>query len=976
MSGFASVEELCRTYAVGRQTYESPTGYTEAETRSEFIDVLWMNLGWDVRNRHGVAPYKRDVVLEKNQRQLGSSGQKPDYTIRINGESRYNIEAKKPSVPVFSDKSAIFQARRYGYTDQHAIVVLTNFRDLIVFDATVPVDEGRDHAETALLARWNYKEYVDSWDEISDLLGKKAVGTVNWAFSTAASKQDLPADKAFINHFNSWRMEIGQSILENSPSISEIHLNDAVQQLLNRLIFIRMCEDRGIEGEETLRKVVTGDITNLPALFETLHTRYNTGLFATVSPKFDPVILTDSSVIIDIVNRLYAPRSPFSFAVLDADFLGLVYEASLAQHLIIKDGAISLAQKSEYKNRDVVTTPQALVDRTVAEAVALVPEKIERPTVLDFSVGSGRFLLSTFNELVARETERNIKAGNYSGLIKIGQDEWRLSFKAKRDLLTQCCFGIDIDYNAVEVARFSLIVHLLDDEIKATLPTGSNILPDLTQNIVCGNTLVRPSPDAPSSTSALDLESTTLPPRFDMVVGNPPYMSTESMRKYDLFEFKYLQANYTTPYKQFDKYFAFVEFAITCATAQGVIGVVIPNKWMTVASGSLLRKFVLENATPVWLHNFRHHSIFDGKMIYVCAIVLSKSKSTNVRYSEPRSVEEFSLGTYEVFSTPRNEISSHPEGEWILPASEREAVILKGLTQNSIRLGDIVEPKNGLQTSRNKVFIIDNFTEQKGLVTFWKKDPDTGNSKKWTIEKGITKPYLKDSKRVQSHHSVMADSLILYPYTGGGLQKVEPVSMEQMKEEFPRALEYLTAYKDSLESRDKQAKLMMQKTGLFYVFGRWQAFEYCLEKPKIFYSVNQRGNKYGIDLTGIAYQSGGTAGEVALYPKSADFSLEFVLALLDQEEIEFFLTKRGSPFRGGFYSRGTDVITDVPVPDLDFSNPDHVDFHDSVRELMIKLRKLSDNDHSVAPRDKVRHITSKKELRAEIRQKFLDWWHF
>ena len=101
-----------------------------------------------------------------------------------------------------------------------------------------------------------------------------------------------------------------------------------------------------------------------------------------------------------------------------------------------------------------------------------------------------------------------------------------------------------------------------------------------------------------------------------------------------------------------------------------------------------------------------------------------------------------------------------------------------------------------------------------------------------------------------------------------------------------------------------------------------------------------------------------------------------MLALLDQEEIEFFLTKRGSPFRGGFYSRGTDVITDVPVPDLDFSNPDHVDFHDSVRELMIKLRKLSDNDHSVAPRDKVRHITSKKELRAEIRQKFLDWWHF
>lgn len=129
------------------------------------------------------------------------------------------------------------------------------------------------------------------------------------------------------------------------------------------------------------------------------------------------------------------------------------------------------------------------------------------------------------------------------------------------------------------------------------------------------------------------------------------YYTPGPIAQYDLYEFSYLKAKYETPYKQFDKYFAFVEFAITHTACRGIIGVVIPNKWMTVASGSLLRKFIRKHTNPVWLHNFKHHSVFEEKQIYVCAPILSKDKHTAVYYSEPSSIEEFSVGTYEVFTT-------------------------------------------------------------------------------------------------------------------------------------------------------------------------------------------------------------------------------------------------------------------------------------------------------------------------------------
>jgi hypothetical protein len=137
----------------------------------------------------------------------------------------------------------------------------------------------------------------------------------------------------------------------------------------------------------------------------------------------------------------------------------------------------------------------------------------------------------------------------------------------------------------------------------------------------------------------------------------------------------------------------------------------------------------------------------------------------------------------------------------------------------------------------------------------------------------------------------------------------------------------------------------------FYVFGRTQSIGSAPKSPKIVYSVNQRGDKYALDELGIVYASGGTAGNVGLYPKNDNYSLDFFLALLSQAPIEFFNRKSGSPFQGGYFARGTAVVQEVPVPRLDFSNSEDLAFHQLVSDSNKQIRDLTARSKTAQAKD-------------------------
>ncbi len=912
------------------------SGYTETEARVEFIDPLFMCLDWDMANHRGLPNSMKDVVREESQ-PTETSAKRPDYTFRVAAVRKYFVEAKKPGVDIRTNRESAFQIRSYGWTAGLPVSILTNFRTLRVYDTRTAPDPA-DNADVGLLMEISCEEYETRIDELRAIFGREpvALGSLEDRFGTFASG-GIPIGKVFLDSFNSWRLRIAADLKSRHTTLTCEELNDLSQKIINRVVFVRMCEDRGIEGEGRLRRVAERrSVVELRQFFREMDDRYNTGLFNVVDDPLQRRYAISSALFMEIVEELYFPQAPYSFSVLDADFLGQVYEHFLAKQLDIDaTGGIALVDKPAYEDREIVTTPQPLVDEIVRRTFAGILsagtatiEELLSLRILDVAVGSSRFLLRSLDELVDAAIAYFRRVGDTASIYRRSENDYRLCFEAKRTLLSSCLYGIDIDYNAVEVARFSLLVKLLEDESLGTLPVGRKILPNLDRNIIWGNSVVGtdfPETGTTENAKPLDWTVAGLPTEFDAVVGNPPYVKTEEMKQKTPVEFAYYKRNYRTPFKQFDKYFVFIEKAIAVLKDNAWIGMVVPNKWITNESGKKFRAFLAERNLVAEIVDFGNELLFEGRSTYVCLLVLSNMPKDAFRYMRVDSYRDWLAEPGERgMNLDYDLISSYCSKSWILPSTPVECTVLSAMFADSVLLGEIVDVANGIQTSAERVFPIWNWTTNGNLIEFERDE------RMWQVERSITKPYLMDSSRIHSYAPVIADALVIFPYEFGERGEAILISPDRMQDEFPNAWEYLLHYRDRLERRDVSPP---PAAGEFYRYGRHQALASAFMANKIIYSVNQLGDKYGIDTTGVGFASGGTAGEVAISNPRGGYSLEFILALLNQKVSEFFLRKRGSPFRGGYYSRGSAVVEDLPVPRIDFDDPEAKRIHDHVTAL-------------------------------------------
>ncbi len=437
-----SIRNLVNRFRDNIENYRSGK-YNETQVRREFIDPFFKALGWDIDNSQGYAEWMKDVIHE-DAIEVDGGLKAPDYSFRVGGTRIFFLEAKKPSVNIKDDQSPAFQLRRYGWSAKLPISVLTDFEEFAVYDCRIRPVKG-DKAAIARVFYCRFDEYESRWDEIASVFSKDAVmkGSFHRFIENDDRKKGTETiDKAFLKEIEGWRDLLASNIALRNGNLNEPELNDAVQKTIDRIVFLRICEDRGLEPYGILKETVSGPgaYDKLKVLYRKADERYNSGLFHFSEEKGregKPDMLSvnlsiDDKVLKDIILHLYYPDSSFVFSQIPSDILGQIYEKFLGKVISLSAGhRAKIEEKPEVRKAGgVFYTPTFIVDYIVKAALdplllnkkpadlISVREALKHNTktngkeqgteitgggslrILDPACGSGTFLIQAYQHLL------------------------------------------------------------------------------------------------------------------------------------------------------------------------------------------------------------------------------------------------------------------------------------------------------------------------------------------------------------------------------------------------------------------------------------------------------------------------------------------------------------------------------------------------------------------------------------------------
>ena len=394
-------------------------GYKEAHVRIDFIDPFFEALGWDVRNVQGQREHSKDVIHEDAITVAGKT-RAPDYSFRVGGARKFFLEAKKPSVSLKGDVGPAFQLRRYSWSVKLPLGILTDFEEFAVYDCRRS-PRATDKASVGRLMYFTFDQYLDRFDEIHSLFAKESVqqGSLDhYAQAIKGKRGANEVDAELLKEIEGWRDALARNIALRNKDLSVYELNFAVQRTIDRIIFLRMCEDRGIEDYAQLLALTTPTPTlpqagggsiyaRLGDYYRRADEKYNAGLFDFRTDTLTRTLVIDDKVLKPILVGLYYPRSPYEFSVLPVEILGQVYEQFLGKVIRLTPAhRAKVEEKPEVKKAGgVYYTPSYIVDYIVQQTVGQLikgktARQISKLRILDPACGSGSFLLGAYQYLL------------------------------------------------------------------------------------------------------------------------------------------------------------------------------------------------------------------------------------------------------------------------------------------------------------------------------------------------------------------------------------------------------------------------------------------------------------------------------------------------------------------------------------------------------------------------------------------------
>lgn len=588
-------------------------GFKEEQVKQDFILPLFDYLNWDIRNEN----------FDEVRAEYSVSRGEVDYAFKIDGVVKFFLEAKSFREGT-DDPRYLIQAINYGYHRSITWVVLTDFKTLKLLNS--------EFIEKNLLnnvvLRLEVEEFIDRFDDLW-LLSKTSFMEAQlekWAERLGKKSKRVPIDKQLLLNFTAWRGMLSKNILAHNKTLSldEQTLDEVVQRILDRLIFIRKAEDAGLE-EKHLKNALRewenaesgGLYKYIQTIFRDFDNRYDSELFAHHSA--DKAIITNN-ILHAIIEGLYETEDrliTYNFADIPADVLGNIYEQYLGYILKKTKKSARIEQKFTLrKEKGIYYTPTFIVDFIVRNTIGKLfqnksPSEIR---ILDPACGSGSFLIKAFDVFNESSNED--------------------SFIHRSRILTENIYGVDLDEKAVEITQLNLLLKTVE----------KRKLPMLKNNIRRGNSLIDDKKIAKDKTFVWEKEFKDILDEggFDSIVGNPPY---GIVFKED--EKSYLEQRYETFKRNNDIFVAFVQRSIELLKPGGLLGFILPNTFLLGPYFNEMKKFILENMKILKIVDFGNLSVFQDPTIFNTIVILQKEIDKQVRdnnvisYTVVQSLDKF-----------------------------------------------------------------------------------------------------------------------------------------------------------------------------------------------------------------------------------------------------------------------------------------------------------------------------------------------
>jgi hypothetical protein len=903
--------------------YYASAAFKEMSLRSEFLNPVLKALGWDPDNP-GLDVSNREVTQEDTLI-IDGEEKAPDYAFLLDGRWQWFLEAKRPGVNIETGRDPAYQIRRYCWNAGLPLGVVTDFEEWAIYDCRFEPLPG-DSATVARLLYFGYDELESRWDDLQALLGRDSVlgGSIaEFNVVNPAPRGTLTVDQAFLKEISEWREALAVDIAKRNPDLDVIDLNRAVQNLIDRVIFLRIAEARGLEGFGDLQNAGTneepGVYARLVGLFKRADNRYNSGLFHFSKSKdqnSEPDQISAGLAVSDgplrhLIKRLYYPH-PYEFSAMPADILGRVYEQFLGATITLKNHRATVEEKPEVRKAGgVYYTPVPIVEYIVEETIGPLlrgasPNDVAKLRILDPACGSGSFLIAAYQYLIDWHTAYYAKSPKNAKkfLEKRSDGGARLNTAERKRILLANIFGVDIDPQAVEVTKLSLLLKVIEGQTQLELATG-RILPDLDANIRCGNSLI--DSDFPLPMDVTEQERLQYNPfswseafpeilaggGFDAVVGNPPYLNIDAVWGRKDLRLAYIRSRYSGVHTdKTDILFYFLARAIE--VCKGEIGFIISRSFLEADKAQKLRGWLASNARVREVLDFREAIVFPRVGI----------NTAIVRFTQSKAVKSGKFRQYRNKALPPGYRPDHLRDpahfienmalhtslgseSWIVTDNDN-AVLLAKIDAAGDRVGQILHVGKGMETGSNDSFVVPSHDQ--ALLDAAKRTHML---------------YRRARNSDINSFSIGQDGPLL-------LYVEEAESFTALPGEVKS---HLTGHQDALRKRK--------------AFERgdcdWWRFTFPLHKdffsrPRILCPYRARDNRFAVDHNAEFL---GITDTTVLYENGQPESLDYIAAVLNSRVLTYRFRFIGKLVGGGTYEYFHNTVARLPIPRRSPGDPDH-----------------------------------------------------